>query len=105
MRSVSYIHALDGKNRLRVNFEIEFGRVLSFVAQLECYFEDNGWLPIVRYDTAHGFVHRDRMHPRKETEKTATPVRSNEDGLTYGVDDLKANWQTYRRRYEEWLEN
>ena len=105
MRAISYIHALDVNNILRVQFEVEQGRILSFVAQLECYFEDNGWLPVVRYDTAHGFVHRDKMQPGKETEKTKTPVGSYEEGLNYGVDDLKANWQAYRRRYEEWLEN
>ena len=58
MRQVSYVHDLGGGNVLRVRFELEHGRVVSFVVQLECCFEDNDWLPVVRYDTAHGFAKR-----------------------------------------------
>lgn len=105
MRLVAYIHAFDDNNILRIRFELDRGRVLSFVVQLECYFEDNGWLPVIRYDTAHGFAHRDKIHPQKETEKTEIPVRDYEEGLNYAADDLKVNWREYRRRYEEWLEN
>jgi len=105
MRLVAYIHAFDDNNILRIRFELGRGRVLSFVVQLECYFEDNGWLPVLRYDTAHGIAHRDKIHPRKETEKTEIPVRNYEEGLNYAVDDLKVNWREYRRRYEEWIEN
>ena len=76
MRLVAYIHAFDDNNILRIRFELDRGRVLSFVVQLECYFEDNGWLPVLRCDTAHGIAHRDKIHPRKETEKTEIPVRN-----------------------------
>lgn len=105
MRQVSYVQALDSNNALRVRFELEYGRVVSFVVQLECYFEDNGWLPVVRYDTAHGFAHRDTMHPKEQTEKTEITVDSYEEGMNYAIDDVKANWLQYRRRYEKWLEN
>ncbi|MBW7919911.1 MAG: hypothetical protein H3C52_11495 [Anaerolineales bacterium] len=104
MRVVSYVYAFDDNNALRVRFELERGRVLSFVVQLECYFVDHGWLPVVRYDTAHGFAHRDTIHPRREAEKKAMPVGSYEEGLSFAENDLKSNWREYRRRYEEWLE-
>lgn len=41
----------------------------------------------------------------RETEKTEIPIQNYEEGLNYAIDDLKANWREYRRRYEEWLEN
>lgn len=104
MRLVSYVHAFDETNALRVRFQLERGRVLFFVVQLECYFVDHGWLPVVRYDTAHGFAHRDTIHPHRETEKASIPIVGYEDGLNFAENDLKVNWREYRRRYEEWLE-
>jgi len=103
MRLVAFNYIFDKDNILRIRFELDRGQVLSFVAQLECLFEDSGWLPVIRYDTAHGFAHRDTMRPSQETEKTEVPVRNYKEGLNYAIDDIKANWQAYRWRYEEWL--
>ncbi len=102
MRLVAFNYIFDKDNILRIRFELDRGQVLPFVAQLECLFEDSGWLPVVRYDTAHGFAHRDTMRPNEETEKTEISVRSYKEGLNYAIDDIKANWQAYRWRYEEW---
>jgi len=103
MREVQYLRYLDGENRLRIRFELERGQVASFVVQLECEIEGHAWLPIVRYDTAHGFAHRDKMHPYRETEKTEIPTRNFKQGLTFAIGDMETNWQAYRRRHEEWL--
>ena len=105
MRLVAFNHIFDKDNIVRVRFELERGDVLSFVAQLECFFESVGWIPVIRYDTAHGFAHRDTMRPDRGAEKSEISVRSYKEGLNYAIDDLKANWQSYRRRYEEWLKN
>jgi hypothetical protein len=43
------------------------------------------------------------MRPNGEVEKIEIVVGSFQDGLNYAIDDLKANWQSYRPRYEEWL--
>ncbi|MHA2380883.1 MAG: DUF7718 family protein [Candidatus Thorarchaeota archaeon] len=39
------------------------------MVQLECYFYGE-WVPVVRYDTAHGFAHCDRLRPYEPTVKT-----------------------------------
>ena len=63
MRAVEFRRLLDYDNALRVMFESERGQILRFVVQLECQFvEDGKWTPVVRYDTAHGYAHRDIMH-------------------------------------------
>ena len=41
MRLVEFRRFLDENNALRVRFELERGRVVKFVVQLECRFEDN----------------------------------------------------------------
>lgn len=58
MRTVEFRRLFDDQGAIRVWFESEHGRVLGFVVQLECLFNDE-WYPVVRYDTAHGFAHRD----------------------------------------------
>ncbi len=58
----------------------------------------------MRYDTHHGFAHRDILYPSREQTKTEMPVRDYNDGLTFAIKDLTENWETYRRRYEQWKE-
>jgi hypothetical protein len=103
MREVKYLRFLDDENILRVRFQLERGLIVSFVVQLECNLEAQAWTPIIRYDTAHGFAHRDKMHPYRDTEKTEIHVRNFKEGLTFSITDLENNWRYYRRRYEEWL--
>jgi hypothetical protein len=102
MRTVGFRRLLDDKNVVRVSFVTERNRVLRFVVQLECRFNGE-WEPVVRYDTAHGFAHRDVLHPSGKTDKTETAVRDYNEALTFAIHDLTGNWAKYRRRYEEWL--
>lgn len=102
MRTVEFRRMLDNDNALRVRFDLESGDVVMFVVQLECKFQDK-WTAVIRYDTAHGFAHRDRMYPHQEIEKTEMRVRDFNEGLTVAMFDLVNNWSDYRRRYEEWL--
>ena len=100
MRTVEFRRFFDDDTALRVRFDVDHGEVLSFAVQLESWI-DSKWIAIVRYDTAHGFAHRDKMHSRKGTEKVEIPVRNYKEGLNFAIDDMEANWRDYRRRYEE----
>ena len=102
MRPVEFQRYLDANSILRVRFELEQGKVLKFVIQLECRFGEE-WVAVVRYDTAHGFAHCDQLHPYEETTKIEMPTQNYSEALTVAMDDLIANWQSYRRRYETWL--
>lgn len=102
MRAVEFRRLLDDQNAARVRFDVERGGVLHFLVQLEWLIEDE-WRAVVRYDTAHGFAHRDIMHPAGDTEKTEMAVRDHNEALTFAIGDLSENWETYRRRYERWL--
>ena len=96
-----FIGLLDG-TAIRVRLSKERGRILSFVAQLEAYL-DNDWTPISRYDTAHGFVHRDDLRPNGDQIKSPPmSFRDNEAALNYAVTDLRSNSQFYLERYLQW---
>ena len=104
MRQVEFQRILDSDNRLRARFEIERGSVLSFMVQLESRFDEySEWVPVVRYDTAHGFAHLDRLHPYGATAKSAMPSQDYSEALQLAIDDLTSKWVEYRRRYEGWL--
>ncbi len=90
MRTVAFRRLFDDKNAARVAFELDRDRVVGLVVQLECRFNGD-WVPVVRYDTRHGFAHRDVLHPRGEQTKTEMPVRNFNEGLTFAIKDLTAN--------------
>jgi hypothetical protein len=103
MRLVELHRFLDNNNALRVQFEVEGRQVLKFVVQLESRFDDKTWVPVMRYDTAHGFAHCDKLHPYEATTKTTMETKDYNDALNVALDDLADNWPRYHRRYEEWL--
>jgi len=102
VRTVEFRRLLGESNALRVWFELEQGRVAQFMVQLECRLSGE-WIPVVRYDTAHNFVHCDRLHPYEPTEKTRLLTRDYNEALTFDIRDLADNWCKYRERYEKWL--
>jgi hypothetical protein len=103
MRTVEFRRLLDDMNALRVRFETDRGQILRFVIQLECLFSEDGeWTPVVRYDTAHGYAHRDVLHPHEREEKTEMPVQDYNEAFTIAMDDIVKRRVVYRRRYEEW---
>ena len=79
-------------------------KVLSFVVQLEVRRRREGqWQGVVRYDTAHGFAHRDWLHPDGRSEKTPLAIEDYGQALNYATADLQEHWPTYRQRFLEEL--
>jgi hypothetical protein len=104
MRRVEFRRLLDYDNALRVQFETEHGQIVRFVIQLECQLAENKeWIIVVRYDTAHGYAHRDTMHPHKKEEKKRMPVQDYNEAFTLAMDDVVDKRHNYRKRYETWL--
>lgn len=73
-----------------------------FVAPHEARIEEQE-RPVVRYDGAHGFAHRDLLaSDGSAIEKTPMPAGlSDAQARTEAVADLKANWPRYRTDYLE----
>ena len=61
------------------------------------------WYPVVRYDTAHGFAHRDILRPNDSTLKQPLFFDSYNLTFTFATIDLKANWQQYKNNFERGL--
>ncbi len=56
MKEKTYIFMLSDKDRKRHEHLIERGKVFGFTVQYEILLE-NKWMPVVRYNTAHGYAH------------------------------------------------
>jgi hypothetical protein len=78
----------------------ERGKIVFFRIQYETRI-GNQWCPVVRYDTSHGFAHRDMMSLRGSVTKTPLFKQDYNDALTFAESDLKLNWECYKRKFSE----
>jgi hypothetical protein len=97
-RKVEYVIRLGKADRYRHQHTREKAGIVQFSVQLETLVE-NRWCPVVRYDTAHGFAHRDLFNRKGEVTKTPVFIRDYNDALTFAESDLKANWEIYKERF------
>lgn len=56
------------------------------------------WKPVVRYDCAHGYAHRDRFNLKGEQGKEDLKM-SYADALTFADDDIDNQWETYQENF------
>jgi len=90
------------EDRIRVTAQKEKGKILKFVVQYEAYIK-NKWCPIVRYDTSHGFAHKDIIHPNDRKEKQPLYFQTFNAAFTFAIQDIKISWKWYRIAYEKEL--
>jgi hypothetical protein len=99
-RDIEFETILDkfGNERMRVRLKTQKNELLDIVYQYESFI-GNKWEPIVRYDCAHGFFHRDVLHPNVEKEKTELTFDSLKSASQYAAQDIKDRWEWYKERY------
>jgi len=74
------------------------GKVTDIVVQYESLINGR-WFAIVRYDCAHGYLHRDIIHPNGDKDKQVLEFDNLEIALTYAEQDFKDRWEFYKNRY------
>jgi len=89
---------LSDQDRKRHEHLTEKGRVLGFVVQYETRVK-NKWMPVVRYDTAHGFSHKDLIDPDGSKEKILIGAVELSEALTFADNDINENWKRYKDRF------
>lgn len=98
---VEFEDALDdaAQEWLRVRIWTGFGRVQRFVVQYETMIDERR-VPVVRFDTAHGYAHRDEMFRDRELIKTRLNDQlSLDEALQIAEDDVRRNWGAYLRQF------
>ncbi|MEW6068424.1 MAG: hypothetical protein AB1610_09060 [Nitrospirota bacterium] len=101
MQEIEYLIYLSAEtnDRLRVYAQKEKGTILEFVVQYEALIPGE-WQPIIRYDTAHGFAHKDIIKADGGIIKQPLFFETYNLAFTYATIDLKANWKKYREEFE-----
>lgn len=97
-REIEYAIRLGSADRYRHKHIRERGKILYFSVQFETKIADK-WYPVVRYDTSHGFAHRDLINRKGQVIKTPIFIHDYNDALTFAESDLKANWEIYKKRF------
>lgn len=89
---------LSDKDRKRHEHIVNKGEVSGFVVQYEILVE-NKWTPVVRYDTAHGYAHKDLINPDGTKEKILMGMVDFNEALIAADKDINENWERYKERY------
>lgn len=98
LREIEFVVMLTSEDRYR-HSHIRFkGNVLSFTVQYETKFEGK-WLPVVRYDTEHGYAHRDLLDMKGNKQKTPMFTKDYNEALTFAEFDIKSNWLLYKQAF------
>lgn len=99
MNVTEYVIPLGNNARKRHYHEIEKGKVARFRVQLEV-FTNNIWQVIIRYDSAHGFIHIDQYSLDGNKIKKELHLNFSE-ALTLADEDIKENWKAYQKTFLE----
>jgi len=62
-------------------------------------FIEGAWRPVIRYDTAPGFPHVDRIRPDGTVEKIPLLTKDLGEALTFADQDIDENWERYKEAY------
>jgi hypothetical protein len=68
------------------------------MVQLEIEIGEGVWRPVLPYDCAHDFAHRDRYNIHGEQEKEELSL-SYADALNLADKDINDNWAIYKERF------
>ena len=102
IKEIKFLYSLSEEleDRLRVSALKRKCRILKFVVQYEAFIE-NKWRAIIRYDTSHGFAHKDIMHYDGEQEKQPLYFPDLNIAFTFAIQELKISWRWYKMAYEK----
>ena len=94
MAITEYVRALGEGARIRHHHETGRGKVIAFMVQLEVELRGT-WVPVVRYDTAHGRAHVDLYDTPTRKSKHFLGL-SPAEAMTLAEEDIKDNWERYQ---------
>jgi len=99
-RKTEFVKWLAHTARIRHHHIQLKNQVIEFTVQLETRVKDK-WYPVVRYDTKHGFAHKDVINFDGSIEKFNLGVSNYNIGMTLAEQDLKSNWKKYIEKFLE----
>jgi hypothetical protein len=94
-----WVHELAPERaRVRCRYKRQGKSIVEFTVQLEIQ-NQGRWRPAVRFDNAHGFCHRDDLHPDGSQEKTVLFAGDANETFTVAIEELQAHWESHANRF------
>jgi hypothetical protein len=93
-----YVYLLSDTDRKRHIHSRTGRKIIDFLVQYEAL-TDGKWVPVVRYDTAHGYAHKDILNPDGSKQKVILGEHAYEAALSLADLDINQNWKAYKARY------
>ena len=104
IKKTEFVKWLTHTSRMR-HYHCQYkNQVIEFMVQLETNLKDK-WYPVVRYDTKHGFAHKDVIHFDGSVEKFNLGVSNYNIAITFAEQDLKSNWMKHIEKFVEGVKN
>ena len=94
----SYVAMLSPMDRRRYTHTKNNGEIVRFTVQYETLVGDR-WLPVVRYDCAHGVAHKDVLDVRGREEKHLLGMCDLREAIAIADGDIQHNWERYKTRF------
>jgi len=91
MKITEYVIPLGYDGRRRTYHKRSGQNIIEFMVQYEV-FTKGKWFPVVRYDTVHGYAHKDVSAFNGTVTKYELPFTDYNVALTFAEKDLKENW-------------
>ena len=95
---VEFVIPLGPNDRRRHRHISQKGKIAKFIVQYETKIA-NKWHAVIRYDTAHGFAHKDILHFGKSSDKIKLVFSDLNEALTFADNDIKSNWKKYKAQF------
>jgi hypothetical protein len=86
VKVTQYCYLLTMNDRKRHEHRTVQGKVTGVAVQYETFFAGE-WRPVIRYDTAHGFPHVDKIYADGTTEKIPLLTLDMAEALTVADQD------------------
>ena len=94
-----WIHELSPQEaRVRCRYRRSARRIVEYTVQLEILYQGD-WRPVVRFDNAHGFCHRDELHPDGSQVKAPYFAGDANETFTTAIEDIQSHWESHMNRY------
>lgn len=65
----------------------------------------NTWHPVIRYDTAHNFTHKDIYRRDGRIDKIPLGINDYSIAMTFAEEELKENWEIFIERFLKETDN
>ena len=95
----TYTLPLSDEDKLFVRFCLKKGKIAEFVLQ---YYTKTpkGWRTVIRYDTSHGYAHKD-VYAYSKRGKIRHEAMGDEFSsiFTAALEDIKTHWKELKENY------